>query len=134
MLKRSCFIAIGLFLALLPAFPSRADEVTAAMRKADARLQTRVTLRSPRILVGEMLERLSRQSGVTLTADADSLTGGDSVAVSLRDVPLADAMNALWSLFSYRHAEWDWRRNAIRGESGRYAYTLARPDYARNRA
>jgi len=100
MLKRLCGTALGLLLISLLAHPSRADEVTATMRKADTRLQTRVTLRSPHILMGELLERLSKQSGVTLTADTWSAAGSDSVTVSLRDVPLADAMNTLWSLFS----------------------------------
>jgi len=104
------------------------------MRKADARLQTRVTLRSPHILMGELLERLSKQSGVTLTTDTWSAAGSDSVTVSLRDVPLADAMNTLWSLFSYKHMEWDWRRRAVKGEAGKYTYTLTRPDYARFQA
>ena len=134
MLKRFCGAALGLCLVSLLAPACRADEVTAAMRKADVRLQTRITLISPRILIGEMLERLSKQSSVTLTADAWSTTGSDSVAVSFRDVPLADAMNALWSLFSYKHMEWDWRHSAVKGAEGQYAYTLARPDYARFQA
>ncbi len=134
MLKRLRFIPLGLCLALLPALPGRADEVTAAMRKADPRLQTRVTLRSPRILIGELLERLSRQSGVALSADDETAAGGDAVAVSLRDVPLADALDALWSLFSYKHMEWDWRRSPVKGEQGKYAYRLARPNYARSQA
>ena len=134
MMRRLRFILIALSLLPLLASVSRADEVTAAMRKADARLQTHVTLRSPRILVGELLERLSRQSGVTLTADDWSTAGSDAVAVSFRNVPLADAMDALWSLFSYKHMEWDWRRSAVKGGGSKYAYKLARPDYARFQA
>ena len=103
-------LSLGLSLALLPALPGRADEVTAAMRQADPRLQTRVTLCSPRILVGELLERLSKESGVALAADDESAAGSDAVTVSLQDVPLVDALDALWSLFSYKHMERDWRR------------------------
>jgi len=134
MLKRLRPVALGLCLILMPLLPGRADEVTGAMRKADPRLQTRVTLRSPRILVGELLERLSKQSGVALSADDESAAGSDAVAVSLRDVPLADALDALWSLFSYKHMEWDWRRSPIKGEAGKYTYKLTRPDYARFQA
>ncbi len=134
MLRRLSFIPLALSLTLMPLLPAQADEVTAAMRQADPRLQTRVTLRSPRILVGELLERLSRQSGVALAADDDSTAGSDSVTVSFRDVPLADAMNAFWSLFSYKHMEWEWRRSPVKGDGGKYAYTLARPDYARFQA
>lgn len=131
MLKRLCFVSLSLFLFSLLSTTSRADEVTATMRKADTRLETRVTLHSPHILIGELLERLSQQSGVPLVADDWSTVGSDSVTVSLRNVPLADAMNAVWSLFSYKHAEWDWRCHPVKGEAGRYTYTLARPDYAR---
>ena len=131
MLKRLFFASLGLLLIFLFAPASRADEVTAAMCKADTRLQTRVSIRSPHILIGELLERLSKQSGVTLTADDWSTVGSDSVTVSLHDVPLSDAMNAVWSLFSYQHAEWDWRRSLVKDKTGKYAYTLARPDYAR---
>ena len=132
-------LSLGLSLALLPALPGRADEVTAAMRQADPRLQTRVTLCSPRILVGELLERLSKQSGVALAADDESAAGSDAVTVSLQDVPLVDALDALWSLFSYKHMEWDWRRTPPKqaqgkGAGGGYTYRLARPDYARSQA
>ena len=128
--KVSC-AALGLLFVFLLTPASRADEVTATMLKADTRLETHVTLRSPHILIGELLERLSKQSGVTLAADDWSTVGSDSVTVSLRDVPLSDAMNALWSLFSYKHAEWDWRRRPVKGETDKYTYTLTRPDYAR---
>lgn len=128
--KVSCAV-FGLLVVFLLGPASHADEVTAAMLKADARLQTHVSIRSPHILIGELLERLSKQSGVTLTADEWSTVGSDSVTVSLHDVPLSDAMNAVWSLFSYQHAEWDWRRFPIKGDANKYAYTLARPNYAR---
>ena len=139
MLKRLHFIPFALCLVMMPLLPGRADEITAAMRKADPRLQTRVTLRSPHILMGEPLERLSKQSGVPITTDGESATGGDAVAVSLPGVPLADAMDALWSLFSYRHAEWNWRRSPVKGAEGKgakgkYVYRLTRPDYARFQA
>ncbi len=128
--KVSC-ATLGLLLIFLLTPASHAGEVTAAMLKADARLQTHVTIRSPHILIGELLERLSKQSGVTLVADDWSTVGSDSVTVSLHDVPLSDAMNAVWSLFSYQHAEWDWQRRPVKGETDKYTYTLARPDYAR---
>ncbi len=132
MLKRFYFFALSLCLvSLLASSSCRADEITATMRKADTQLETRVTLRSPHILLGELLERLSKQSGVPLIADDWSTVGSDSVTVSLRNVPLADAMNALWSLFSYQHAEWDWQRRTVKGQPGKYIYTLARPNYAR---
>lgn len=99
------------------------------MRKDDPRLATRVTVRAPRILVGELLERLSRQAGVPLVADDWTGAGDDAVMVSLRDVPLADAMDALWSLLSYRDAEWDWRRGS---KAGAFTYKLARADGARS--
>ena len=134
MRRRLYFISLALSLILMPTVPGMADEVTAAMQRADARLQTRVTLRLPRVLVSELLERLSKQSGVPLIADDWSTAGSDSVAVSLNNVPVADAMNALWSLFSYKHMEWDWRRSPVKGEQGKYTYTLARPDYARFQA
>ncbi len=131
MLKKLLCTVFALFLISIVAPASRADEVTASMRQSDPRLQTRITIRSPRILIGELLERLSKQSGVTLTADDLSAAGSDPVTVSLHDVPLADAMNAVWSLFSYQHAEWNWRRRPIIGQPGQYTYTLTRPDYAR---
>lgn len=64
---------------------------------------------------------------------ADDWTGAgdDAVMVSLRDVPLADAMDALWSLLSYRDAEWDWRRG---GGGGAFTYGLARSGGARSLA
>ena len=131
MQKKLLCTVYTLFLIFSLTSASQADEVTASMRQADPRLQTRITIRSPRILIGELLERLSKQSGVTLTADDLSAAGSDSVTVSLHDVPLSDAMNAVWSLFSYQHAEWDWRRRPVKGQPGQYSYTLTRPDYAR---
>lgn len=131
MLRQLVGPVFGLFLICLLALPSRAEEITPAMRQADTRLQTRVTLRSPRILIGELLERLTKQSGVTLLADDWSTAGSDAVTVDLHDVPVADAMNALWSLFSYNHAEWDWKRRPAQASSSKFTYTLTRPDKAR---
>lgn len=51
-------LVCGLLAALAGA--AQADTLTPALRKDDPRLATRVTVRAPRILVGELLERLSR--------------------------------------------------------------------------
>ncbi len=120
-------VLLVLTLGLLLCRDARADTLTAAMKTQDPRLQARVTIQSPRILVGELLERLSKQSGVTVTASDWSAAGCDDVAVSFVNVPLSQVMDALWSLFSYQNAEWEWRRN---GSGGAYSYELIRPSTA----
>lgn len=120
-----CFLWLCCIVLLAAMSPAHSDSLTSAMRGQDARLAKRVTLVSPGIFVGELLERLSRQTGVDLAADEWSSAGGDVVTVSWRGVRLADAMDALWSLFSYHNAEWNWRRS---GQDGHYAYTLTRAD------
>src|SRR5437867_123663 len=85
-------------LAVLWPVAARADTLTDAMRKEDPRLEQRVSLATSRIPVGALLEKLSAQTGVRITADDRQGAGDDEVAVFLHDVPLATAMDALWSL------------------------------------
>jgi len=90
-----------IFLILFAAsmtLPGASDPLTDKMRQEDSRLDKPVTLIAPRIYVGELLERLSEQMGVRLTAGEKDGAADDQVMVLLKDVPLGDAMNALWSL------------------------------------
>ena len=135
--------ALGFLFVLLAALPAQQappaaaarppdqPTITDALRGQDARLAVSVTLTAPRIQVGELVEQLARQSGVTLTVKDDTGAGNAEVTVALRHVPLADAMDSLWALVSYQNAEWEWRRS---GDAGHYAYQLARSDAARRLA
>jgi len=110
---------------LLTAGATAADPITSQMRRDDPRLAQRVSLTRPRLYVAELLAELSRQTGVELVAgDVGDGAGDEQVTAILRDVPLADALDALWSLVSYRGAEWHWQRL---GKEGSYRYRLLRP-------
>src|SRR5262249_17968451 len=81
----------------------------------------------------ELLEELSRQSGVSLSTPDTEPESGIALSVFLHKVPLADAMNSLWSLVGYQQAEWLWKRE---GEPGNWRYLFlptagARDLYAR---
>lgn len=102
-----------------------------AARQADPRLEKGVTFVSDRIVIGDLLEKLSALSGVALTAGERDEAGDDEVSVALHDVKVGDAMNALWSLVSYQKATWDWTAT---GEGKSASYRLNRPPAARLQA
>lgn len=126
--KVSLLVCLAL-LTFLFAKMSGAAPLSPLQRGEDPRLEKRITLSSPRISIGELLENLSTQTGVTLQATDEDAAAGVRVAVYLRDVPLATAMNALWSLVSYRQATWNWERA---GEAGKWEYRLQQPRSARS--
>ena len=101
------FVCLGILVGLLSR-PGRASIVAAKDRANDKRLETRVTISAPSIDLGQLLEKLSIQTGVNLSAQEDEPGSGIRLCVFLRNVPLGDAMNAVWSLLSYRKADWDW--------------------------
>lgn len=101
-----CLIAL---LVLLP-LGSLAAPVTPDMRAKDKKLETPVTFASPRIAMGELLERLSTLSGVALTMDNRVAASGVSLCLSVKQMPLADVMNALWSVVSLQKTAWRWEK------------------------
>ena len=113
---------------LLLASCVQAAPVSLILRRQDPRLEKPVSCVARHIYVGELIEKLSNQSGVALTADEAGGAADVDVTVSLDHVPLGDAMEALWSLVSYQDAEWDWERI---GKEGRYKYRLVQPEAAR---
>jgi hypothetical protein len=104
---------------------------SAALRRTDQRLDQPVTVRAQRIYVGDVLDRLSRQAGVALSASLEGEAGDVQIAVFLTHVPLADVMDGLCGLLSYRRAGWLWARF---GKPGRYRYRLEQPAAARQLA
>jgi hypothetical protein len=130
-MKLSLWLA-GLFLvvsALLT--PCRAETITTAIRKEDPRLEKTVTFASPRIYVGYLLEKLSAQTGVTLTASERDGAADEQIFVHLSGVKLADCLDSLWSLLSYQKAAYSWERV---GEPGKYRYRLTRTQAAQKLA
>jgi hypothetical protein len=91
------------------------------MRAADARLNTPINLPAARLYVGELLEQLSRQTGVSLQMNTQEEASGVLLLVCLNKITLGDALDALWSTVTYKNAVWRWERS---GEPGAYQYLL----------
>ncbi len=120
--------AVALALASLACGRARADRITPEMLRDDPRLATTVSLASEDISISELTAQLAARAHITVASDDRDPAAQEHLAVFLRDVPLGDAMNALWSLMSYRRAEWLWSRQ---GTPGAYRYVLVRPLAAR---
>lgn len=124
-MQRYCFAACCLLLLGLLSTSAQAAPLSEEQIKEDPRLQKRVTLLGTHgYYLGELLETVSEQTGVSLTAGDRDSAGGELIYVRLHNIPLGDLVNALWSLVSYKHAYWDWERT---GEAGSFQYRLTRP-------
>jgi len=122
--------AICLVLAQTGAVAHGAREPVSAARLAasDPRLSRRISLSLTRACIGELLERVSSQSGVVCAADAGDGASDPEVAVFARDVTVAGLMESLWALLSHRNAEWAWRSS---GSGAERRYVLHQPLAAR---
>lgn len=127
-MKRHLVLAFAL-LILSAAVPGHSQTITSTQRQQDPRLEQQVTLGASRIYVGALLEQLSAQTGVDLSAGEQDGASDQEVAVSIRRLPLADAIDALWSLLSYQDANWEWRRES---KNSRLCYKLVRPPAAQS--
>src|SRR5687768_7072752 len=105
-------LAVGVSAVLLALGPGEA---------APADLKSPVTLTGKRILLGELLEELSRQSGHTLRLgdDRDAVSGIE-LAVNLTGQPLGEVMSSLEALFSSRFNQWEFQK------AGERVYLLRR--------
>jgi hypothetical protein len=83
--------------------------ITPEMRREDPRLERRVSLSNSRITIGNLAVRLGQLTALDLGSEIRDPATGEQIAVFLRDLPIADGMNAIWSLMSYRNAAWEWR-------------------------
>jgi hypothetical protein len=131
MKSRESWVAIVVLLCLAPALGTAQGRLDADTIRQDTRLDNAVSLQAPSLYVGAMLERLSKLSGVELHASENDGAADELVSIYADKVPLHEVMEALWSLLSYRQAEWKWVRS---GSSDSYVYTLERPRPARELA
>jgi hypothetical protein len=132
-----CFLSVmnmslctlGVYLVALLGGPASGQNLDQKLCKEDSALATRVSIPCGRYAIGELLEKLASESSVTLES-GDPYDGGSGfeVTVCLKNVPLSDAMSALYALMSYKKHEWRWTRM---GKEGHFIYKLTRPFEAR---
>jgi hypothetical protein len=124
-----CVFGVILILCLFCPSGQCADtdgSITATARADDARMERKVSVSGERVPLGELLEELSAGTGVVVRINERDVLSGIPILVTLKEVALADAMNAIWSLLSYPKAPWRWE---IEGIKGKYIYTLV-PSFA----
>ncbi len=113
------FGCVGLFLA--GSLPGKAQAIDTESLRADKRLLSPVTLKEPGATFHDLLQQLQNQTGVSLQVEDEDPDSGITALVYVRNQPLRDTLNALWSLVSYRGAGWEWVRT---GKPENYVYTL----------
>lgn len=117
-----------------PTPPPAAEASSGSWREwqtEDARLAQRVTFTHPRLYTGELLEALSKQTGIELSASDEDGAAGMPICTSLNGLTLRETMDALLSLEGYRKAPWYWERT---GSAEKWSYRLTRGTNARRLA
>lgn len=113
------FLSIVLF-STPQAFSQTIDPEIAAK---DARLQKKVSFFADRLFLFDLLAELQQQTGVTISVDSEDPFSGLPLMVSLKANTLQETLDALWSVLSYRNAQWKWQ---VRGEAPNFRYHLLR--------
>jgi hypothetical protein len=108
---------------------ANAQPISPEMRTADPRLEKTVSISEKEIYLGELLDRVAKQSGISVRLDQDDAGANAKILISVSQMRLANLMNDLWSLSSFQKAEWKWLRS---GQPGSYSYILMRPGPARD--
>lgn len=103
--------------------------IPAAWVVEDPRLAPPIKYQARHTAIGDVLNRLSKLSGVKIKAGERDGSADEAILVSIKDLKLADAMTAICSLMSYRKAMLVWQRESDRGE---FVYRLTRPPAARD--
>jgi len=80
--------------------------IDARIRSLDTRLNTPVTFDADRVYLGEVLEKVSAQTGVSVSIPDEDLNSGIPLTCHLKKIPLADFMNSVWSLVGFSKATW----------------------------
>src|SRR5689334_10781560 len=115
----SCCLNIALLVQLATA--ALGSDINAQFMDGDARLSRCVTLQPRKILVGDLLSELRKQTGVTISTDLRDEVAGIEVIVSCKDVRLCDLLDSLWGLLSNADGSYRWYRE---GRSPNFTYDL----------
>jgi hypothetical protein len=78
----------------------------ARARSADPRLNLPLNFDADRMYLGEVLEKVSAQTGVSLSIPPEDPESGIPIICHVKKIPLADFMNSVWSLVGYSQATW----------------------------
>ena len=106
-----CTAVVSMMLLMTAALgqqPAIESPVTSKMKQRDARLKTPVSFSADRIYLGELLEKLSQQTKVSISMDANDSFSGVEITCDLKRMALADVMNSLWSLLGNKNGSWEW--------------------------
>lgn len=124
----STVIGAAFLLSLLLTPAVRAADLKPDADAADPRLQRVVSVRAAEMRIEDLLAELQRQTGVAIRCGNKRDLGGEfKINLSFREVPLKDAMSALWSLVSNQGADWHWH---IQTRGTTQEYLLFRPQTA----
>jgi hypothetical protein len=127
-LQSLLILSLCLYISAAPA--AHADNITGIIRTQDPRLEQRASLSEPHTCLGEVLEHLSRQTGIDITIDGKEVASGQEVTVECKGMPVAEILNSLWSLVSSQGIEWAWVRT---GKPDSYGYKLVEPEAAKSK-
>jgi hypothetical protein len=97
--------------------------------REDSRLKQEVTISRQRVYIGELVQILSEQTGISLQADGKDGAADQILTVFADKTPVVDMMNSIWSLLSYNGATYRWVRDGD-GKQTPYSYRLIRPEAA----
>lgn len=95
--------------------------ISAQKIQRDARLKTPVSLSADRMYLGELLEKLSAETHVALSVDLKDDLSSVEITCDLKQMPLANVMNSLWSLLGNKNGSWEW---TIDGSQAQPRYQL----------
>ncbi|HTE18556.1 MAG TPA: hypothetical protein VK689_09275, partial [Armatimonadota bacterium] len=107
----------GLLASAATAIEGGPENKVPRVLESEPRLERRVTLSERRIYLGELLERISAQTGTHLKADDRSAPiSGYQVTVTVWDQPARDVLDALARLYSAPPDRWFWAKEGRDGE------------------
>jgi len=100
-----------------------------AMPLVDARLAVLCTVYEERISLDDFLRLVSKQTGISLSMEAQNPMAGEALCIAITNRPLREIMEGLKGLFSYKQALWEWRKT---GDSASPAYIFVPSNGARD--
>jgi hypothetical protein len=106
-------------------------QLVAAYVKADPRLAVRIHVFDADICFGDLFERASAETGITLRCGREDGSADTRVAVYCHDYPLKELLSALQSFASHNNAGVYWERT---GKAGHFVYELRFPQNAQRLA